>query len=156
MKSYKEMSKEELAALKTELEKAYEDAKGKGLKLDMSRGKPAVAQLELSMGMMDCLKPDDYKAENGTDCRNYGVLDGLPEAKRFFAPMLGVKPEELIVYGNSSLNIMYWVMSVAMTNGVLGSTPWRPFQPPPPRFVRRREPWPEYRASRSISATTAS
>ena len=76
------------------------------------------------MGMMDCLKKGDYLAENGLDCRNYGVLDGLPETKAFFAPMLGVKPEEIIVYGNSSLNIMYWVMSVAMTNGVLGGTPW--------------------------------
>ena len=74
--------------------------------------------------MMDCLKKGDYRAENGLDCRNYGVLDGLPETKAFFAPMLGVKPEEIIVYGNSSLNIMYWVMSVAMTNGVLGGTPW--------------------------------
>ena len=76
------------------------------------------------MDMMDCLKKGDYLAENGLDCRNYGVLDGLPETKAFFAPMLGVKPEEIIVYGNSSLNIMYWVMSVAMTNGVLGGTPW--------------------------------
>ena len=76
------------------------------------------------MDMMDCLKKGDYRAENGLDCRNYGVLDGLPETKAFFAPMLGVKPEEIIVYGNSSLNIMYWVMSVAMTNGVLGGTPW--------------------------------
>ena len=84
----------------------------------------AECQLELSMDMMDCLKKGDYRAENGLDCRNYGVLDGLPETKAFFAPMLGVKPEEIIVYGNSSLNIMYWVMSVAMTNGVLGGTPW--------------------------------
>ena len=77
-----------------------------------------------TVGTEDCLKKGDYRAENGLDCRNYGVLDGLPETKAFFAPMLGVKPEEIIVYGNSSLNIMYWVMSVAMTNGVLGGTPW--------------------------------
>jgi len=119
-----EKNREELKAFQAECQKAYEQFQAENLKLDMSRGKPAAAQLELSMGMMDCLKPDDYRAENGLDCRNYGVLDGLPEAKRFFAPMLGVKPEELIVYGNSSLNIMYWVMSVAMTNGVLGGTPW--------------------------------
>ena len=81
MKAYQELSKEELLTLKAELNAAYEDAKGKGLKLDMSRGKPAPAQLELSMDMMDCLKKGDYRAENGLDCRNYGVLDGLPETK---------------------------------------------------------------------------
>ncbi|MDO4156368.1 MAG: aminotransferase [Oscillospiraceae bacterium] len=119
-----EKSREELEAFQLDCQKVYEQFQAENLKLDMSRGKPSAAQLELSMGMMDCLKLGDYRAENGLDCRNYGVLDGLPEAKQFFAPMLGVKPEELIVYGNSSLNIMYWVMSVAMTNGVLGGTPW--------------------------------
>ena len=114
----------ELEAFQAECQQAYKQFQAENLKLDMSRGKPAPAQLELSMGMMDCLKKGDYRAENGLDCRNYGVLDGLPETKAFFAPMLGVKPEEIIVYGNSSLNIMYWVMSVAMTNGVLGGTPW--------------------------------
>lgn len=119
-----EKNRAELEAFQLDCQKAYKQFQAENLKLDMSRGKPSAAQLELSMGMMDCLKPGDYQAENGLDCRNYGVLDGLPEAKQFFAPMLGVKPEELIVYGNSSLNIMYWVMSVAMTNGVLGGTPW--------------------------------
>ena len=119
-----EKSRTELEAFQAECQQAYKQFQAENLKLDMSRGKPAPAQLELSMGMMDCLKKGDYRAENGLDCRNYGVLDGLPETKAFFAPMLGVKPEEIIVYGNSSLNIMYWVMSVAMTNGVLGGTPW--------------------------------
>ena len=119
-----EKSRAELEAFQAECQQAYKQFQEENLKLDMSRGKPAPAQLELSMDMMDCLKKGDYRAENGLDCRNYGVLDGLPETKAFFAPMLGVKPEEIIVYGNSSLNIMYWVMSVAMTNGVLGGTPW--------------------------------
>jgi DNA-binding transcriptional MocR family regulator len=119
-----EKNREELEAFQAACQQAYAAFQAENLKLDMSRGKPAATQLELSMGMMDCLKPEDYKAENGLDCRNYGVLDGLPEAKRFFAPMLGVAPEDIIVYGNSSLNMMYWVMSVAMTNGVLGGTPW--------------------------------
>lgn len=74
MKSYKEMSKEELAALKTELEKAYEDAKGKGLKLDMSRGKPSAAQLDMTMPIMDVLNAEsDLRTEAGVDCRNYGT-----------------------------------------------------------------------------------
>ena len=118
------MSREELLELKSRLEKEFEDVKGKGLKLDMSRGKPSPKQLDLTNGITDCLAEDDYKASNGLDCRNYGCLDGLPEAKEFFAPMLGVKPEDVIVCGNSSLNIMYWAMSLAMTNGVMGSKPW--------------------------------
>ena len=105
-----EKSRAELEAFQAECQQAYKQFQEENLKLDMSRGKPAPAQLELSMDMMDCLKKGDYRAENGLDCRNYGVLDGLPETKAFFAPMLGVKPEEIIVYGNSSLNIMYWVM----------------------------------------------
>lgn len=125
MKSYKEMSKEELMQLKTELEKAYADAKGKGLKLDMSRGKPAPAQLNLSMELLDVLNSEsDTKAENGLDCRNYGIVDGIEEAKRLMADMIGVKPESVIVCGNASLPIMYDTVSRSMTHGVLGSTPW--------------------------------
>ena len=91
----------------------------------MSRGKPSAEQLDLSMGLLDAVDSKTVAvSENGTDVRNYGVLDGIPEAKRLIAEMINVKPENVIVYGNSSLNIMYWVMSVAMTNGVLGGTPW--------------------------------
>ncbi len=119
-----EMNREALEAFQAECKKEYESFQAAGLKLDMSRGKPSPKQLDLTNGILTCLSEEDYRAENGLDCRNYGCLDGLPEAKRFFAPMLGVKPEELIVCGNSSLNIMYWTMSLAMTNGVLGSKPW--------------------------------
>ena len=125
MKSYKEMSKEELAALKTELEKAYEDAKGKGLKLDMSRGKPSAAQLDMTMPIMDVLNAEsDLRTEAGVDCRNYGVMDGIPEAKTLMGAMMGVAPEKVIVCGNASLTIMYNTVSRSVTHGVCGSTPW--------------------------------
>lgn len=125
MKAYKSMSKEELLELQSELKAAYEDAKGKGLKLDMSRGKPAPIQLEESMGLLDVLNSEsDMKAENGLDCRNYGCLDGIPEVKRLMAEMMETTPEHVIVCGNSSLNLMYDSVSRSMTHGVCGSTPW--------------------------------
>ncbi len=125
MKTYTEMNKEELLTLKGELEKQYEDAKALHLALDMSRGKPAAAQLDLSMPMMSLLNENSVlKSENGMDCRNYGVLDGIPEAKQLMADMVGTKPENVIVYGNSSLNIMYDTIARSMIHGVLGNTPW--------------------------------
>lgn len=125
MKSYKELTKEELVELKEKLENEYKDAASKGLKLDMSRGKPSVSQLELSRDMLNVITSDsDMKAENGFDVRNYGVLDGIPEAKKLMADILGVSTENVIVCGNASLNIMYDTISRAMTFGVLGSTPW--------------------------------
>ncbi len=119
-----EMNKETLEQFLSDCKAQYAAFQAENLKLDMSRGKPSPKQLELSMDLMDCLKRDDYRAENGLDLRNYGVLDGIPEAKEFFSNMLGVSADETIVFGNSSLNIMYWVMSVAMTNGVMGGKPW--------------------------------
>lgn len=125
MKSYKELTKNELLELKNQLEQEYEDAKSKGLNLDMSRGKPSVAQLDLSSDMLDILNSSsDVKAENGLDARNYGAFDGLPEAKKLMADVMGVSPDNVIVYGNSSLNMMYDVVSRSMVFGVLGSTPW--------------------------------
>lgn len=126
MKPYKEMSREELLTLKAELEKQFEDAKGKGLKLDMSRGKPAPAQLDMTMGLMDVLNSEsDMNTMTGVDTRNYGLMDGIPEAKHLMADVMGGIPaENVIVYGNASLSIMYDTVSRAMTHGVLGSTPW--------------------------------
>lgn len=125
MKSYCELSVEELKSIREELLAAYEDAKGKGLKLDMSRGKPSPSQLDLTMDMMDTLTSEsELKAENGFDCRNYGVLDGIPEAKNLIAQMMDVPAENVIVCGNASLPIMYDTISRSMTHGVLGSTPW--------------------------------
>lgn len=103
-----EMSAEELAAFKAEVQKEYDDFKAQGLSLNMARGKPSAEQLDLTEGLLTAVKSsEDCFAEDGTDCRNYGGLDGLPEAKALFAPMLGVTPDELIICGNSSLNIMY-------------------------------------------------
>lgn len=126
MTSYQEMSREELLQQKASLEKAYEDAKGKGLKLDMSRGKPSVAQLDMTMGIMSVLDKDtEMKTLDGTDCRNYGMMDGIPEAKQLMADMMGVaSAENVIVCGNASLSIMYDTVSRHMTHGVLGNTPW--------------------------------
>lgn len=125
MKAYKELSREELLTLKGELEKQFEDAKGKGLKLDMSRGKPTPAQLDMAMDMFDVFNSaSDMKAENGMDTRNYGVMDGIPEAKRLMGEILGVPAENVIVYGNASLTIMYDTVSRAVTHGIMGNTPW--------------------------------
>ena len=125
MKSYQEMSKEELLAEKESLEAAYRAYQERGLSLDMSRGKPSAEQLDLSMPMMDILSSQTpLVSKEGLDCRNYGALDGLPEAKALFAGMAGCKPENVIVYGNSSLNVMYDFISRSFTHGVMGSTPW--------------------------------
>ena len=125
MKSYKSMSKSELEALKTELEKEFNDFKAQGLSLDMSRGKPSQEQLDLSMEMMDVLHSgSDLRCSTGVDCRNYGVLDGIPEAKALLGAMCEVDADKMIIYGNSSLNVMYDTVARAMTHGIMGSTPW--------------------------------
>ena len=125
MKAYAEMSKDELLALKCELEKSYKEFKDQGLSLDMSRGKPCTEQMDLAMGMMDVFHSKaDLTSASGIDCRNYGVLDGLPEAKKLLADMMECKAESIIVYGNSSLAIMYDSIARSMTHGVLGNTPW--------------------------------
>ena len=125
MTAYKDLSKEELLELHDSLSKEFDAIKEKGLKLDMSRGKPSQAQLDLSMGMMDVLSSESnlFCAE-GVDCRNYGVLDGIKEAKQLFADMMEVPKDNIIIFGNSSLNVMYDTVARAMTHGILGSTPW--------------------------------
>lgn len=125
MKAYQELSREELMDLKSQLEEEYEEAKRKGLALDMSRGKPSVAQLQIGMGLMDVLNSEsDMKTDGGFDTRNYGLMDGIPEAKKLMADMMQVNPENVIVCGNASLPIMYDTVSRSMTHGVMGSTPW--------------------------------
>ena len=125
MKPYSELTKEELVALSHELNAQYRAFQAKDLKLDMSRGKPSAEQLDLSMGMMDVLNSStDLTCEDGTDCRNYGVLDGISEAKELVGDMIEVPAANLIIYGNSSLNVMYDTISRAMTHGIMGSTPW--------------------------------
>jgi aspartate/methionine/tyrosine aminotransferase len=125
MKAYKEMTKEELRAELEQLNKQFDDIKALGLKLDMSRGKPSKAQLDLSNEMMDVLNSDSYFLdETGTDCRNYGILGGIPEAKRLMGEMSEVPADHMIIFGNSSLNIMFDQVTRAYMFGVCGSTPW--------------------------------
>ncbi|MCI9489328.1 MAG: aminotransferase class I/II-fold pyridoxal phosphate-dependent enzyme [Dorea sp.] len=125
MKPYSQLTKEELAALKKELEKQFKEVKAKGLKLDMSRGKPSKAQLDLSCGLMDVLKGDsDLVSSDGVDCRNYGILDGIFDARKLLADMSEVPERSILIYGNSSLNVMFDTISRAMTHGFMGSTPW--------------------------------
>ena len=104
MKTFQEMSRQELEEMRGELTARFEEIKAEGLKLDMSRGKPAPEQLDTAMPLLNVLNAEsDMQAENGTDCRNYGLMDGLPEAKRLIAEMLETKPENVIVDGNASL-----------------------------------------------------
>lgn len=125
MRPYREMSKDELTKQRAELTKQFEDAKGMGLKLDMSRGKPTSAQLDMTMGLMDVLNSDsDMMTMDGVDTRNYGLMDGIIEAKHLLADVMSVPAENVIVYGNSSLAIMYDTISRSVTHGVMGSTPW--------------------------------
>lgn len=125
MAAYKNLNVEELKELKTKLDAEFEEVKARGLNLDMSRGKPSAEQLNLSMGMMDVLTSDtDLICQEGVDCRNYGVLDGITEAKQLLADMMEVPKQNIIIFGNSSLNVMYDQIARAMTHGVLGSTPW--------------------------------
>ncbi len=121
---YSQMSKDELRARKAELDKEFAEIKALNLKLDMSRGKPGADQLDLSMDMLKTvIGVCDCKAENGVDCRNYGVLDGLPECKALFAEMLQVSPDNIIIGGASSLNLMFDYISQCITKGA-GGAPW--------------------------------
>lgn len=125
MKPYSELSKDELLTLQSELEAKFDEIKAQNLQLDMSRGKPAAAQLNLSNGMMDVLTSEsDLIGEEGVDCRNYGVLDGISEAKQLLADMSEVTKDKVIIYGNSSLNVMFDTVSRCMSHGVCGHTPW--------------------------------
>ena len=125
MKKYSELTREELEALQKELKAKYKEYQAKDLKLNMARGKPCVEQLDLSMGMMDVLSSaSDLTCDDGTDCRNYGVLDGIKEAQELLADMMEVPPDHIIIYGNSSLNVMYDTIARSMSHGVMGSTPW--------------------------------
>ncbi len=124
MALYTELNRDELSKVLDSLNAEYKDYCSKGLKLDMSRGKPAPDQLDLSEGILTQVATTADTKFGGTDTRNYGGLDGLPEMKEIFAEMLGVKASEVIVGGNSSLNMMYDTVMRAMNFGILGSTPW--------------------------------
>ena len=125
MKKYAEMSREELEQEIGRLRKEYHRFQNMELHLDMSRGKPCQEQLDLSMGMMDVLDSgSDLTCEDGTDCRNYGALTGIEEARELLGDMMENNPKDIIIYGNSSLNVMYDTISHAYTHGIMGNTPW--------------------------------
>ena len=120
------LSRSGLEALKRELDAAYADFCARGLKLDMSRGKPAPDQLDACGAILT--EPFPFKAEDGSDARNYGVLEGLPEAKRYFGEVLGIDPARIVVGGNASLTLMYDMMMRLYVFGVGGHAPWRTFK----------------------------
>lgn len=120
MKAFSQMNNNELSELKAVLEKRYQDFKAQSLKLDMSRGKPASNQLDLSLGL---LKQEDYQIDE-IDCRNYGGLEGLPAMRKFFGELLDVNENNVIVGGTSSLTLMYDYIAQAMLFGVMNNTPW--------------------------------
>ena len=125
MKSYLQMTREELHYEKEKVESLFEEQKALGLSLDMSRGKPSTEQLNISNGLMDVLNSNtDMKDETGSDCRNYGIFGGIPEAKRLMGEMSEVAPDDMLIFGNSSLNIMFDTVSRAYTHGIMGNKPW--------------------------------
>lgn len=125
MKAYKEMTKEELEQEVVALKAQYKKYQEMDLHLNMARGKPCKEQLDLSMGMMDVLNSnEDLTCEDGTDCRNYGVLTGIEEAKVLIGDMMENNPDNIIIFGNSSLNVMYDTIARAYTHGIMGNTPW--------------------------------
>jgi len=124
MTDINDIDKKRLADELPKLKDRFEAFKAEGLQLDMTRGKPCAEQLDLSMDLLECLGRD-YRSESGLDCRNYGGVDGLPEAKRLFAEVLGVAADEVIVGGNSSLNLMHDAVARALSHGVPGGDgPW--------------------------------
>ena len=125
MSSILNLTKEELAQREISLRRQYNNFKAQHLALDMSRGKPGVQQLDLTLDMLTCVSAEEgYLAASGMDVRNYGLLDGLPEIKALFADILGVTPDQVIVGGNSSLNMMFDYISTCYSKGVCGHTPW--------------------------------
>ena len=124
-KAYQDMSREELLSIKRSLEEEFKTAKAQGLSLNMARGNPGISQLELSMPMLDAINSgSDMNTLLGNDTRNYGDWDGIGECRRLLANMMEVEKDNVIVCGNSSLNIMFDTVSRSMLLGVNGSTPW--------------------------------
>ncbi len=122
--NYKDLTREELLKEKESLENAYKEWQKRDLSLNMARGKPSKAQLDLSSGIMDVLKSDsDFMSVDG-DVRNYGVLGGITEAKELMRQVMECEMDEIIIGGNASLTLMYDMVSRSFTHGVMGNTPW--------------------------------
>ncbi len=125
IKPYSECSQDELQALLQETKEAYAAFQAKKLSLNMARGKPAPAQLDLTMPMLDALpSSSNLISESGDDCRNYGVLSGISEVKKLFAELIGANPDEMFIGGNSSLELMFACIQIAYVKGIAGCTPW--------------------------------
>ena len=121
---FQKMSRNDLEEIYEALQNKYKEIKSKNLQLDMSRGKPSPEQLDLSADILGCVNSESgCKTEKGFDCRNYGVLDGIPECKKLFAELLGVDTKNLIIGGNSSLTIMFDYITQCMISGA-GAEPW--------------------------------
>ena len=116
----------ELDVLAGELQQDYDRLRGRNIGIDMTRGKPAPEQLDLSKGLLETVTLDDCFGEDGTDYRNYGIIDGIPEAKRLFAEYMEVTPGEIIVGGSASLTMMYDTLASAVLFGMPGGkSPWK-------------------------------
>ena len=123
--AYANLSKAELQKVFDELSAEYKGYQAKNLSLNMARGKPSAKQLELALGVLEALKArSEFANSNGDDCRNYGLWDGLPEMKRIFADMVGVPASQVILGNNSSLMMMFEVISRGFSHGYNGCTPW--------------------------------
>ena len=125
MSQYTSLSKPELERLKDALQASYQEQKELGLTLNMARGKPCKEQLDLSMDMLNLLNgTSDLVLSTGDDCRNYGILEGIPEMRRLFADLMDADPADVIVSGNSSLTLMFDLIASAMSDGIDGGKPW--------------------------------
>lgn len=123
--AYANLSKAELQKVFDEISAEYKGYQAKNLSLNMARGKPSAKQLELALGVLEALKArSEFANSNGDDCRNYGLWDGLPEMKRIFADMVGVPASQVILGNNSSLMMMFEVISRGFSHGYNGCTPW--------------------------------
>lgn len=126
MSKFNQLSKEDLQAQLDHNRKKYHELRALHLSLDMTRGKPSPEQLDLSLDMLNLVSPKDFHSQGGTDARNYGGLDGLPESKKLFSAVMGVQEEEVIIGGNASLTLMHDAMVNAFIHGVVGSKKaWR-------------------------------
>ena len=126
MTDFQQLSPQELQEIKQQLSQQYREFQSQKITLDMTRGKPCAEQLDLAMGLFDCADASHYTAQDGSDCRNYGGLDGLAEAKALFSELMQVEVDEIIIGGNSSLNMMHDAFMRAMVNGVTAnSSPWK-------------------------------